>query len=139
MVFTMQDGAVMPLETSRDKRESNPDTDYDYDYDDTEPNTEFEEMFPKLDTDSDLLFELDFPTPPKLVLNVNVYLDKDWYILLGTLSGNTVAKRILEQASLFLTHDSLNTKIELVYDHTKFYNSTQNLVPKAPHSRKVPT
>ena len=116
------------LETRRDKRESNPDTDYDYDYEDTQPNPEYETKFPKLD--NDLLFELDLPSPPqKLLLNLNVYLDKIWTIFYGTHAGNLLAKRILKHASEFLAHESLTTKIELVYDSSKFYNSSQNLVP----------
>merc|ERR1719470_61727 len=125
---TIENGDVMPAETKREKRESNPDTEYDYDYEDTEDNPEFDELFPRLDN-----AEVDLgPMPPKLVLNLNVYLDQDWYMRYN-LAGTTIAKLILEQASLFLKHDSLNTKIELVYDSTKFYNSSQNLEP----SRKV--
>ena len=112
----------------RVKRESNPDTDYDED--NTEENPEFEEMFPELSELSDLSFELDIPSPPpKLLLNVNVYLDKDWTASFGSIGSQTVAERILKHTSEFLAHDSLDTKIKLVYDTNKFYTSSRNLVP----------
>ena len=118
---------VIPMETRRYKRELTPDIDFDYVYDDTEDSPNFEEKFPKLD--SDLLFELDLPSPPpKLVLNVNVYLDKDWTASFGKQLAQPFAKRILKHASEFLVHDSLNTKIKLVYDSNKFYTSSQHLV-----------
>ena len=70
-------------ETRREKRELNPDSDNDYDEDDTKENQDFEAFSPELR--SDLSFELDIPSPPpKLVLNVNVYLDKDWTTISGT-------------------------------------------------------
>ena len=107
--------------------ESNLDTDYDYDEDDTKENAEFYETFPELS--SDLLFELDTPSPPpKLVLNVNMYLDKDWTASFGKQLAQPFAKRILKHASEFLVHDSMNTKIKLVYDSNKFYTSSQHLV-----------
>ena len=77
---------VIPMETRRDKRESTPDIDFDYDYDDTEDSPNLKEKFPKLD--SDLLFELDLPSPPqKIVLSLNVYFDKNWLPLFGQKFG----------------------------------------------------
>ena len=60
---------------------------------------------------------------------MNVYLDKNWTIFYGTHAGKPLANRILKHASEFLAHDSLTTKIELVYNSDKFYASSQNLVP----------
>ena len=87
-------------------------------------------MFPELTDLTDLSFELDLPSsPPKLVLNVNVYLDRFLTISFGPLGSQILAERILKHASELLAHDSLDTKIKLVYDTNKFYTSRQHLVP----------
>jgi hypothetical protein len=126
MVFTTQDGVVMPVESRRGKRDADYDDDIDYDYDDTLDNPEFEEMF--ADLDSAEVEDLD-PPPPTLTLNLNVYLDKNWAVEFGKIGGSIYAKKILKQASLLLAHDSLKTKIELVSDPNKFYISSQHLLP----------
>ena len=93
MIFDLQDGVVMPLK-KRYKRAL--DSDIDYDYDDSYDFGVLEEF-----ADLDDAEAADFPPPPpKLVLNLNVYLDKEWSAEFGR-TGVSKAKKILTQAKLF--------------------------------------
>eukprot|EP00092_Neocalanus_flemingeri_P003242 GFUD01003471.1.p1 GENE.GFUD01003471.1~~GFUD01003471.1.p1 ORF type:complete len:488 (-),score=64.25 GFUD01003471.1:20-1483(-) len=114
-------GAVA-LSNGRLKRDAAYD-DYDYDYDD-EPleNPEFEADYPDI-SDAEVG---DLTLPKKLILNVNVYLDTNWYKLGRSAAAESKARRVMKQAALLLKHHSLDVKIDLVYGD-RIYKST------APH------
>ena len=114
----------MPLGSERYRRAADPDIDYDYD--DSIENTTFEEHFADLDSVEADNFP---PPPPKLELNLNVYLDANWVKEFGRIGGSASAKRILKQAAQLWTHESLNTKIDLLYDIEKLFVSNEHLLP----------
>merc|ERR1719341_1933136 len=124
----------MPLGSQRYRRAA--DSEIDYDYDDTLDNPEFEDEFSDLaSAEADDLA----PPPPKLELHLNVYLDKNWALEFGRIGSLTSAKSIMRHASLLWAHDSLDTKIDLVYDPANFFTSSEHLLPsKGVYMDKLP-
>jgi len=124
MLFTILEGMVEPVGMLRgDRGKRSLDEDVDYDYDDTIENPELDKIVAEL---GDYEFE-DIALPPKkLQLNINVYLDKDWYEQLGEFGAIPEAKKIVAQASQFFLHESLDTKISLLADEARYFRSTSS-------------
>merc|ERR1719318_78608 len=100
----------------------------EYDYEDHEP-IENPELTKYLDYDDGLQFEIDgenIEMPKELILNINVYLDTNWYENFGNRLSVPKASRILKQAARLFQHKSLDTKIDLQHGG-RIYKST------APH------
>lgn len=113
--FESQFGVVAE-KNGRLKRNTEDDFEYDY-YDEPEENPEFDEKFPDLD-DNEID---DLPTPSKLILNINVYLDSAWD------HSDRVVKQILRHAQKLFDHSSLNTRIDLQHGDRIYQSSAPHI------------
>jgi len=92
-----------------------------YDYQD-EPiaNDDFEENYPLDNAEVD-----GITLPKKLILNINVYLDKYWSLQFGS-DDFAIARRVLKHAQKLFKDQSLATEIDLRYglgDKERIYRS----------------
>ena len=127
MVFTTQDGVVMPLGSQRYRRSADPDIDYDSD--DTLDNPEFEDQFSDLaSAEADDLP----PPPPKLELNLNVNLDKNWGLVLRVLCAMLLYYGLMtlstQRLTLYMTQQTSSSAVStccpvIVSTCTSFPNS----------------
>jgi len=121
-IFGIDDGIFLTINTAhRFKREDfsyDPDIDYDYEDYDMDDKVVTEELF----------FDIPYKTtavkedmPKYLDLYVKIYLDLKWLSKYGREStGRQVANQVLVHTSQLMQHDSLQTKITLKYDASKF-------------------
>ena len=80
--------------------------------------------------------EDDIYLPQELILNLNLYLDPEWHNIHGEGSVK-IAKQVVEAAHDLFQHPSLNTKVELVGNTERIFNSSQHLRTFARNMDKI--
>ena len=107
----------------RNGRVRRQDDDYDfYDYDLSPFESADLKDLPNLDE-----YETDVgDLPDKIELDLNIYIDPSFRNLHGSRT-KTVLRQILAQAGQLYKHQSLNTKVQLVHNNWRFYDSNQHI------------
>ena len=70
-------------------------------------------------------------------LYVNIYTDKDWIDFFGKFGSKREVKRIMEHTKELWQHPSLKTKIDILTNPDRFYNSDVHLTARKQDYNKI--